>query len=180
MQNEPVWSDYPNFSPLEFQCSHTGQVLMRADFLRLLQQLRTYQDNPWIRANLGKIARTYSSVRWYVVKPAEFSQELTSGLQLPDIAKGKSWYGLVIASPPEGPNLDGKMVWFNRTAGMEYMREPDDRGRPNEKAQPYVSIMAVAIHSWWHADDVEHALNAPAMAIDHDAEKDNKRRILGG
>lgn len=46
MQNEPVWSDYPNFSPLEFQCSHTGQVLMRADFLHLLQQLRTIYAAP--------------------------------------------------------------------------------------------------------------------------------------
>lgn len=35
----------------------------------LRQQIATYQNNPWMRANLGKIARSYAQVRWYVCKP---------------------------------------------------------------------------------------------------------------
>lgn len=118
---------------------------------------------------------------WYIVRPAEFSQELESGLVLPDIAKGKSWYGVVMASPPEGPNLDGKMVYFNRPSGMEYMREPDESGRPDPKTKPYVSVMAAAIHASWDVlvGDMERVMNAPQQAIDHDAEKDNRNRIVG-
>ena len=31
------WSDYPNFSPKEFQCSCCGEVDMDADFMFALQ-----------------------------------------------------------------------------------------------------------------------------------------------
>lgn len=35
------WSRYPNFSPAEFACKHTGKCQMQAEFLERLQALRT-------------------------------------------------------------------------------------------------------------------------------------------
>lgn len=35
------WTKYPNFSPHEFQCSHTGLNKMDRDFMDKLQALRT-------------------------------------------------------------------------------------------------------------------------------------------
>jgi zinc D-Ala-D-Ala carboxypeptidase len=40
------WSDYPNFSVQEFNCSHCGQNEMKHEFMAKLQQLRTLYGAP--------------------------------------------------------------------------------------------------------------------------------------
>lgn len=40
------WGLYPNFSKREFDCSQTGENQMRADFMALLQELRTAYGKP--------------------------------------------------------------------------------------------------------------------------------------
>lgn len=41
----------------------------------LRQMILSYQTNPWLRANLGKIARGYACVRWYVVRAKDGKAE---------------------------------------------------------------------------------------------------------
>lgn len=128
---------------------------------------------------------------WYIVRPAAFTSEMESGLVIPDKAKGKSWYGMVVASPDARPthagleaceDLTGKMVYFNRPAAMEFMRPIDERGRPVAKAEPLLSVHADTILASWDVkpEDVDHAMQVPGMAIDHDMEKDMRNRIQGG
>jgi len=40
------WSDYPNFSAKEFNCSHCGKNEMKPEFMQKLQQLRTTYGKP--------------------------------------------------------------------------------------------------------------------------------------
>ena len=40
------WADYPNFSEVEFKCSHCGKVNMQPEFLKKLQMLRTAFAKP--------------------------------------------------------------------------------------------------------------------------------------
>jgi uncharacterized protein YcbK (DUF882 family) len=40
------WEDYPNFTPEEFACSHTGEVNMDIEFMEKLQQLRNEFGRP--------------------------------------------------------------------------------------------------------------------------------------
>jgi len=42
------WHKYPNFSEEEFKCSHSGECKMNKNFMRLLQDLRTEADFPFI------------------------------------------------------------------------------------------------------------------------------------
>lgn len=42
------WSDYPNFSRSEFECSETGECEMNPDFMKRLQALRTAYGKPMI------------------------------------------------------------------------------------------------------------------------------------
>ena len=42
------WSNYPNFSKEEFECSHTGECKMHPDFMERLQRLRTALRQPII------------------------------------------------------------------------------------------------------------------------------------
>jgi hypothetical protein len=55
------------------------------------QQIATYQNNPWIRANLGKIAKSYAAVRWYACKPtkAAGSPKLMEARSLEGLARLK-------------------------------------------------------------------------------------------
>lgn len=40
------WVDYPNFSPGEFRCKHTGRIEMSPEFMARLQRLRTAYGKP--------------------------------------------------------------------------------------------------------------------------------------
>jgi zinc D-Ala-D-Ala carboxypeptidase len=40
------WSDYPNFSAQEFNCSHCGQNEMKPEFMAKLQKLRETYGAP--------------------------------------------------------------------------------------------------------------------------------------
>jgi uncharacterized protein YcbK (DUF882 family) len=40
------WADYPNFTPAEFRCRHTGACDMHPDFMRKLQHLRGVYGKP--------------------------------------------------------------------------------------------------------------------------------------
>lgn len=40
------WSKYPNFSKIEFNCSHTGRNEMQEDFMDMLQAIRTEYGMP--------------------------------------------------------------------------------------------------------------------------------------
>lgn len=40
------WSRWPNFSPEEFRCKHTGKLHMHAGFMDRLQKLRTAYGKP--------------------------------------------------------------------------------------------------------------------------------------
>jgi zinc D-Ala-D-Ala carboxypeptidase len=40
------WSDYPNFSAQEFNCSHCGQNEMKPEFMAKLQKLRETYGSP--------------------------------------------------------------------------------------------------------------------------------------
>ena len=40
------WSRWPNFSPEEFRCKHSGQLKMHAGFMDRLQRLRTEYGKP--------------------------------------------------------------------------------------------------------------------------------------
>ena len=40
------WSKYPNFTPAEFACRHTGVALMQAEFMDRLQAIRTEYGRP--------------------------------------------------------------------------------------------------------------------------------------
>ena len=40
------WSDYPNFSAQEFDCTHCGANEMKPEFMAKLQQLRTVYGAP--------------------------------------------------------------------------------------------------------------------------------------
>lgn len=40
------WSEFPNFHPDEFRCSHTGWVRMDVEFMRVLQAVRTAYGKP--------------------------------------------------------------------------------------------------------------------------------------
>lgn len=42
------WKKYPNFSKSEFDCKHSGENRMRAEFMDVLQQIRTTYDKPMI------------------------------------------------------------------------------------------------------------------------------------
>lgn len=42
------WSAYPNFDEYEFRCRHTGRCLMRAEFLDVLQAIRTEFGRPMV------------------------------------------------------------------------------------------------------------------------------------
>lgn len=42
------WASYPNFTPDEFRCTHTGQLSMSAHFMERLQALRTEYGKPMI------------------------------------------------------------------------------------------------------------------------------------
>lgn len=116
-----------------------------------------------------------------LVRPAEFSQELASGLRLPDIAKDKAWYGLVVGDS-KGPSVVDShvFVFFNRTASFDFVREIDDIGIPSGRmlcSVPRQAIMA----RWLVSDriDVERILNPSGQAIDHEMEKDVRKRIQG-
>jgi len=40
------WSRWPNFKPEEFRCRHTGGLVMRPEFLDILQAIRTEYGKP--------------------------------------------------------------------------------------------------------------------------------------
>jgi uncharacterized protein YcbK (DUF882 family) len=42
------WQNYPNFSPDEFRCKHTGRLNMDAGFMARLQALRTDYGRPML------------------------------------------------------------------------------------------------------------------------------------
>lgn len=42
------WGAYPNFSKREFDCSHTGENGMQAEFMALLQRLRVAYGKPMV------------------------------------------------------------------------------------------------------------------------------------
>jgi zinc D-Ala-D-Ala carboxypeptidase len=42
------WADYPNFSPDEFRCKHTGRCAMHPAFMSRLQTLRDMYGKPMI------------------------------------------------------------------------------------------------------------------------------------
>lgn len=42
------WSQYTNFTADEFECSHTGENEMTADFMEKLQSLRTEYGKPMV------------------------------------------------------------------------------------------------------------------------------------
>lgn len=119
---------------------------------------------------------------WYIVRAAQFASEMESGLVIPPQAKGESWYGQVLASPPGCEDLTGKLVFFNRPAAPKFMRPLDERGRPNARAEPLCSVHKDTIWGSWAVapEDIGHAMLSPGMAIDHDMEKDMRNRIQGG
>ncbi|MDO8840345.1 MAG: D-Ala-D-Ala carboxypeptidase family metallohydrolase [Parvibaculum sp.] len=52
------WRRYPNFSEREFRCSATGQCDMQAEFLDVLQAIRTEYGRP-MRISSGFRARSH-------------------------------------------------------------------------------------------------------------------------
>ena len=40
------WSDYPNFGPAEFSCSHCGELKIDESFLAILQEIRNQIAKP--------------------------------------------------------------------------------------------------------------------------------------
>jgi len=46
------WSDYPNFTPAEMACKHTGQHGVKPEIMRLLQAMRNELGRP-IKINSG-------------------------------------------------------------------------------------------------------------------------------
>lgn len=42
------WTKYPNFSEDELRCKHTGLCSMNADFMAILQQIRTEYGKPMV------------------------------------------------------------------------------------------------------------------------------------
>lgn len=56
------WSRYPNFSRAEFACSHTGKCEMRAEFMDVLQAIRTEYGKP-MTISSGYRDRTHPAER---------------------------------------------------------------------------------------------------------------------
>lgn len=52
------WADYPNFSPAEFRCRHTGKDGMHPEFMARLQRLRAAYGKP-MRITSGFRDRTH-------------------------------------------------------------------------------------------------------------------------
>jgi uncharacterized protein YcbK (DUF882 family) len=42
------WKDYPNFTPDEFRCKHSGRIQMHPEFMARLQRLRTAFGKPMV------------------------------------------------------------------------------------------------------------------------------------
>ena len=63
------WSKYPNFTKSEFDCRHTGQNHMRAEFMWILQR---------IRSDYGKPMRITSGYR-HVTHPIEAKKPHSNG-----------------------------------------------------------------------------------------------------
>ena len=56
------WSQYPNFTPDEMRCKHTGELNMHPDFMRRLQHLRLVYGKPMVVTS-GYRSRKHSAER---------------------------------------------------------------------------------------------------------------------